>query len=100
MVYDGLESNATLIVGSFVRARRLGQVFTGELRVYLSRDPDTVRGADVAFYAKGRLPRGALRSEYATIIPDLGIEIVATEDAAETIQTRIEEWIRAGVRML
>src|SRR5262249_24850022 len=99
MAHGGLESNATLIVGGFVRARRLGRVFTGELGVYVTRNPDTVRGADVAFYAKGRLPHGAPRSEYAAIVPDLVIDVVATEDAAETIQTRIEEWIRAGVRM-
>jgi hypothetical protein len=45
---------ASLLI-SHVRESDAGTVLT-ESGVILSRDPDTVRGPDVAFYARGRLP--------------------------------------------
>jgi len=100
LAHGGTQSNADFLIQRHVREHRLGRVFAGELGVWLERDPDTVRAADVAFYARGRLPEGALPVEFASIVPDLVVEVVATDDAAGAIQSRIEDWLRAGVRLL
>jgi Uma2 family endonuclease len=37
-----------------------GQVLTNDSAVVIERDPDTVRGADIAFYSNSRVPKGPL----------------------------------------
>ena len=39
--------------------RQCGRVLTNELAVIVEHDPDTVRGADVAYYSYDRLPKSA-----------------------------------------
>ena len=36
----------------------LGRVVTNDSGIVTQRDPDTVRGADVAYYSYARLPKG------------------------------------------
>jgi hypothetical protein len=47
-----------VLLDVFVRPRGLGVVFGAETGFILSRDPDTVRGADAAFVSTARLPGG------------------------------------------
>ncbi|GAG28444.1 unnamed protein product, partial [marine sediment metagenome] len=41
-----IEVNFAIDLGLFVRQHKLGRVLGGEVGIYTSRDPDTVRGAD------------------------------------------------------
>jgi Putative restriction endonuclease len=51
---------AYYIVRLFVDERDLGRVMSNDSGVITERDPDTVRGADVAYYSYARLPRGTM----------------------------------------
>ncbi|MFU8842052.1 MAG: Uma2 family endonuclease [Nitriliruptoraceae bacterium] len=66
-----------------------GTVLT-EPGVILSRDPDTVRGPDVAFYSRGRLPR-PLPNAFAESPPDLVAEILSPHDPATRIQAKVKD---------
>ncbi len=43
-------------IGSFIDERRLGTITCNDTGFIVERDPDTVRGPDVAFRSKERLP--------------------------------------------
>ena len=45
-------------LGNFVEEHDLGRVMSNDSGVITERDPDTVRGADVAYYSYARLPEG------------------------------------------
>src|SRR5947207_6957229 len=49
------------LIGNFVDAQRLGIVATNDTGVILERNPDTVRGPDIAFWSYARqaeIPEG------------------------------------------
>jgi len=48
------------IVGDYADHHELGHVLTNDSGVVTERDPDTVRGADVAFYRFEKVPKGRL----------------------------------------
>ena len=56
---------------SFVRPRRLGRVAGTDSGVRLSRNPDTVREPDVAYFSAQTLPLDARPLGYYEVIPDL-----------------------------
>src|SRR5712691_8143420 len=58
-----------------VRAHRLGRILVGDPGVILGRDPDRVRAPAVAFFVRGRLPRGRLPATFGDVVPDLVVEI-------------------------
>src|SRR4051794_7792791 len=49
----------------------LGRVLTNDSAVVTERGPDTVRGADVAYYSYQRVARGPLPRGYLAVPPDL-----------------------------
>lgn len=93
--------HAQLEVGALLRAvvkpARLGWVVT-ESGTLLDRDPDTVRGPDVAFYSIARQP--VLPDEYFEIPPDLAVEILSPGDRRGAVREKIREYIAAGVRLV
>src|SRR5438309_519504 len=52
---------------SFVRANDPGEVLAGDPGIVLRRGPDRVRAPDVAFFAKGRAPKGPARKKFAEV---------------------------------
>src|SRR4051812_27124683 len=52
--------NAYYVLRMFVDQNDLGRVFCNDTGVITERGPDTVRGADVAFYSYDRVPKGPL----------------------------------------
>jgi Putative restriction endonuclease len=49
-----VESNFAGELRSWARSTGLGRVLTGEVGLYVRRNPDTVRGADVVYISNGR----------------------------------------------
>lgn len=64
-------------------------------------NPRQVRRADVSFVARDRLPAVALWPQgYMTIAPDLAVEVVSPGDLAGSLEQKLEEYQRAGVRLI
>lgn len=89
----------SLVIGNYVKQKKLGKVFAAETGFRLSRNPDTVRAPDVAFVSSARLPRPLPRG-YMDLAPDLVVEVVSPSDDADDMQLKIKEWLDAGAKMV
>jgi len=80
----------------YVETRGRGVVLVG-VGVVLARDPDTVRGPDVAYFAPERIPE----ARWGTVFwgpPDLAIEILSPSNRAAEMGEKVAEYLEAGVR--
>jgi Uma2 family endonuclease len=80
-----------------VDAHDLGRVMSNDSGIITERDPDTVRGADIAYYSYKRLPRGPLEPGYGPEVPELVIEVRSPGDSWPEIHIKVGEYLLAGV---
>jgi Uma2 family endonuclease len=85
------------ILLGFVEEHDLGRVMSNDSGVITERNPDTVRGADVAYYSYARLPRGPLPTGYGPEVPELVVEVCSASDRWIDIHEKVAEYLRAGV---
>ena len=85
---------------SFIKPRRLGTIVASDSGVWLERDPDTVREADVAFISAERLPLALRVQGYAEVVPDLVVEIVSPSDSRRAVAEKVQMWLDYGVRLV
>jgi Uma2 family endonuclease len=88
---------ADRIFGNYVDERDMGRVFCNDLGVMTERRPDTVRGADIAYYSYSRLPKGMLASGYGPEVPELIVEVCSESDRWLEILDKVSEYLSAGV---
>ena len=104
-VSNGLEHgeiamNWGILLGSFVKPRRLGRIFGSDAGVQLEHDPDTVREPDVAFISAERMPLDVRERRYAQVVPDLVVEIISPNDRPVAVFDKAQMWLRHGVRLV
>ncbi len=85
---------------TFVEAHQLGDVLSNDAGVITEREPDTVRGADVAFYSYERYPQAERNSPYAPIPPDLVFEVLSPSERWRDVIEKVEEYLEVGVAMV
>lgn len=83
----------------FVDDHGLGEVLTAETGVLLSRNPDTIRAADLAFIPATESPSHA-PSGWVTTIPRLVIEVVSPTDRPRSVAEKAQSWLAAGVTLV
>ena len=83
----------------YVEERDLGAVFSADTGFHLQRDPDTVRAPDVSFVVKARLTDG-IPTGYWPGPPDLAVEVVSPSDSMAEVQSKAQEYLRKGVRLV
>jgi Uma2 family endonuclease len=88
---------AYYLIRQFVEGHDLGRVLSNDSGVITERNPDTVRGADVAYYSYTRLPRGPLPTGYGPEVPELVVEVCSLSDRWVDINEKVTEYLRAGV---
>jgi Uma2 family endonuclease len=91
---------AYYILRQFVDQHELGRVMSNDSGVITQRDPDTVRGADVAFYSYGRLPKGPVPTGYGPEVPELTVEVRSANDGWREILEKVAEYLGAGVSVV
>ncbi|MGP0066935.1 MAG: Uma2 family endonuclease [Isosphaeraceae bacterium] len=90
--------NVAILVGSHAKTHNLGAIATNDSGVITERGPDTVRGADVAFYSFKRVPKGTLpREEYLDVVPELVFEVLSPDDRWTKVMAKVVEYLDAGV---
>ena len=97
MLHGRLVLRLGRLLDEFVEAGGHGVVVV-ESGTLLERDPDTVRGPDVAFYSHERIPEDA----YATTFwgpPDLAVEITSPGNRVSEAQERVKSYLDAGIRL-
>ena len=85
------------MLADFLEGRNLGQTFTNDSGVITEREPDTVRGADVAYYSFARLPRGVAPRGYPASAPDVVFEVRSPSDSWPELLAKAAENLKAGV---
>lgn len=85
------------ILGEFVDSHDLGRVMSNDSGVVTERSPDTVRGADVAYYSFERLPRGPVPVGVGPEIPELVFEVRSPSERWREITAKAAEYLRSGV---
>jgi Uma2 family endonuclease len=81
----------------FLDDHDLGKVLSNDAGVITEQGPDTVRGADVAFYSYHRIARGPLPEDYGTEPPELVVEVRSPSDRWPKILAKVAEYLNAGV---
>lgn len=86
-------------LSAFVLQQRLGIIFAQDTGFKIGRDPDTVRGPDVAFVAMARSDRIPARG-YAELAPDIVAEVLSPDDTAAEVLAKLADWLAAGTRLV
>ena len=84
---------------SFLQKHPIGRV-ASESGVVTERGKDTVRGPDVSYYSKERLPLDMRVVGYHSQAPDLCVEILSPSNTKKGLRTKLKEYFRVGVRMV
>jgi Uma2 family endonuclease len=85
-------------LGNHVDANQLGTVCANDTGFISERDPDTVRGPDISFWSKKRLPE--VPEGYIEIPPDLAVEVVSPNDHYSRVQKKVRHHLTHGVRLV
>ncbi len=84
----------------YVEENDLGVVLIGDAGFQLASDPDTVRGPDIAFIRRDRIPATGLPRGYWPGAPDLAVEIVSPSDRYEEVEERVADYLAAGAQIV
>lgn len=91
--------NVAWVLGSYVRQHRKGYVTSNDSGVILERDPDTVRGPDVAIYDDAKKFE-EVHPKYGEVAPRLAVEVLSPNDRADRITRKMTEYLRNGVPLV
>lgn len=89
----------TKVLIDYADAHDLGHVLAGDSGFKLASNPDTVRGPDVAFIRRERLPHPSPVG-YAGLAPDLVVEVLSPSDRAGEVLSKVADWLNAGTTLV
>jgi Uma2 family endonuclease len=91
--------NVDFVLGSYIRQRDQGCVFINDTGVVWEKDPDTVRGPDLIFYAENR-EFSELNPKFAEHVPKLAVEVLSPNDRPGKVNARVAEFLGWGVALV
>lgn len=83
----------------YVRQQRTGYITTNDAGTLLERDPDTVRGPDVAYITDAQRFE-ELHPKYGEEPPVLAVEVLSLNDRAGQVLAKVDDYLRSGVRVV
>jgi Uma2 family endonuclease len=95
-LHGGYESNFAYYFRDFVRQRKVGHVRVGEVGLYIRRNPDTVRGADLAYISAERYAKRKQQSGFLDVAPELIVEIMSPDDRWVDVSEKLNEDVLPG----
>ena len=96
-VHGGVAVNISSPLHRYVREHDLGRVVV-ESGYWIERQPDTVRGPDVSFVRRERLPAEGAPRAFFEGAPDLAVEIVSPSDNATGLEAKVHQYLQNGVQ--
>ena len=75
----------------------LGYVVGNDSAILTGREPDSVRGADVAFYLSATCPRESLKAKPLDVQPALAIEVASPGNRQGDMLDKVSEYLRSGI---
>jgi len=94
-----VSTTLTRLLANHVDAGNLGRVIAGDTGFKLTADPDTVRGPDIAFISRDRLPDPETVG-YPALAPDLVVEVLSPGDRLGEVLAKVADWLNAGTRLV
>ncbi len=97
---DAIAATLLAYIVMFVRASRLGVVngAQGSYQIFPD-EPNKVRIPDVSFTRRDRLPDGPAGG-HGRVAPDLAVEVTSPNDAVDYFETKINDFLAAGVVLI
>ena len=93
-------TNLVILLGNFIKPRKLGSLTASDSGVWLERDPDTVREPDIAYFSAETSPLDEWVTGYAEVAPDLVVEIASPSDSRREVNAKALMWLSFGVRLV
>jgi Uma2 family endonuclease len=85
------------ILMTYTNALGRGTVLGNDAGIITRRDPDSVRGVDIAVFLN---PEWEAPEGYTTVPPDLAVEVRSPEQSWTAIADKLAEYLRMGVRLV
>lgn len=79
------------------RKHGLGLVLSNDSWVQTDYDPDSVRGPDVIYIRRDKLPTEKLQRGVMTTPPDLVVEVLSPSDRWPDVLDKVSEFLRSGI---
>jgi Uma2 family endonuclease len=95
--HSRIAMRAGFLLESWNQQAGLGRVLGCEMGLITARNPDTVRGADVAYYSYQRLPKGTAGEGFCAVPSELVVEVVGKGQGWRDMLTKAGEYLRMGV---
>jgi Uma2 family endonuclease len=81
---------------AWARSSGRGRVFGGEVGLYIRRNPDTIRAADLIYVSHERYARWKT-STYFDVAPELVVEILSPADRRNDVMAKLLDYFSIGV---
>lgn len=98
-LHGRIKALIAIAFGIYLRTNPIGTILTGEVGVYTRRNPDTVRGMDVAFISNERLQQ-VTSTSYLDVAPELIIEVMSPGDTWSEVNEKLAEYFEIGVQLV
>jgi Uma2 family endonuclease len=76
-----------------------GRALGGEVGIYIRRNPDTVRAADLVFISKERDLRPRAKG-FLEVAPELVVEILSPDHRSGRLDEKLRDYFSAGVQVV
>jgi Uma2 family endonuclease len=94
-------SNIDHLLRTYLDEHKLGRVVVNDAGVVTEREPDSVRGPDVAYYSFERLPKAGRRPRgYPRAVPELVFEVRLPSDRQSAVLEKVPEYLTTGVSVV
>jgi Uma2 family endonuclease len=93
-------ANTSGILWDYGRRSGYGYVLANDSAILTERGPDTVRGADVAFYSHARWPRSEVGKTVPPVPPDLAVEVYSPSNRRGAMSAKVTEYLVVGTLMV
>ncbi len=97
--HGGYEGNFYSEMRDFVQTRQLGKVRVGEVGIYIRRNPDTIRAADVLYISNDRYAQKQSAS-FLDVAPELVVEVLSPDDPWSAVTQKLRDYFAAGVQLI
>lgn len=94
--HGAIELNIGAALKQYAEQSKKGRVRVGEVGIYVQRNPDTVRAADVLYISDERYSRRS-STGYLDVAPELVVEVLSPEDRWSEVMRKLAEYLGAGV---
>lgn len=96
-LHGSVQAQLTARLGIYAHESGRGQVLSGEVGLYIRRNPDTVRAADLLYISDSRFATRNSAQSYLNVVPELVVEVLSPQDRWSEAMEKLSDYFEAGV---